>query len=369
MTDAEVTSGHDTGPAGAGVVDWDLARRVAVRVSGREDGTVPYPAASLDSDFAEYTPMAERLVSEETGLHSLAGPARSMVIDRAEWIDANLRAFQRLLRPVTVKLDEATGSGRLRGLTRKVAAVELGGVLGWMSRRVLGQYDLLLTEDDDTRDEQDQVYFVGPNIARVEHRFGFPHREFRLWIAVHELTHRAQFTGVPWLRPYFLEQVESMLDQIDVDPEQLLTSLRRIRDERRAGAVDGAEGGLAVLLATPEQRLVIDRLSGLMSLLEGHGDVVMNRASEGHVPHAARFHRVMHERRSQTKGINRLVQRLLGMEAKLAQYEQGERFIAAVEAERGRRALDPVWHSPENLPTLVEIKDPQRWLSRVDAAA
>jgi coenzyme F420 biosynthesis associated uncharacterized protein len=368
VTDPEVTAPGEHDVDSVGVVDWDLARRVAVRVSGREDGAVPYPAASLDRDFAEYTPMAERLVAEETGLHSLAGPARSLVIDRAAWIDANLRAFQRLLRPLTTKLDEAAGTGRMRGLTRRVAAVELGGVLGWMSRRVLGQYDLLLTEDDDTRDEQDQVYFVGPNIARVEQRFGFPHREFRLWIAVHELTHRAQFTGVPWLRPYFLEQVESMLDQIDVNPEQLLTSIRRVRDERRAGDVESADGGLAVLLATPEQRVVIDRLSGLMSLLEGHGDVVMNRASEGHVPHAARFHRVMHERRTQAKGFNKLVQRLLGMEAKLAQYEQGERFIAAVEAARGPRALDPVWRSAENLPTLGEIKDPQRWLTRVDAA-
>ena len=146
-------------------MDWELARRIAVKVAGEEPLSQSYLGNSLHSDFARFTPQAEELVSIETGLFSKDGKARAKVIDRAGWINANIKSFQRLLRPILVSEND---EGRAESqLTKKIAATELGLVLGWMSRRVLGQYDLLLAEDED-RDDQDYVYYVGPNILSVE---------------------------------------------------------------------------------------------------------------------------------------------------------------------------------------------------------
>ncbi|MEO7555288.1 MAG: zinc-dependent metalloprotease, partial [Acidimicrobiales bacterium] len=175
-------------------IDWDLARRVAVRVGGHDPFADSYHYASLGPDFAELTAEAEELVADATGLRSLAGPARARVTDRAGWVNANVASFSRLLRPVTDKLAERM-SGRLAPIAAKATGAEVGALLGWMSTRVLGQYDLLVIEDEDP-DDQDVVYYVGPNVLALEKRFAFPPRQFRLWLALHEVTHRAQFTGV-----------------------------------------------------------------------------------------------------------------------------------------------------------------------------
>ena len=249
-------------------------------------------------------------------------------------------------------------------MTRTLGAVELGSVLGWMSRRVLGQYDLLWASDDETATSHgtasagtagDTVYFVGPNILVTEKRYAFVPAQFRLWLALHELTHRSQFTGVPWLRPHFLQLVNGLVDDAQPDPERVreglrtLTTLRRSSSGRRNSGDDSqdllGEGGLAAVFATEQQRELIAQVGGMMSLVEGHGDVTMARAARGHIPDADRFAVVMHHRRRNVRGMARLIQRLLGIEAKLAQYQAGEEFIAQIEAERGPRAVDRIWNA------------------------
>jgi coenzyme F420 biosynthesis associated uncharacterized protein len=358
-------------------VDWDLARRVAARVSQRDPFAESYLYRSLGPDFAEFTEQAERLVADATGLVPTT-PARGRLTDRAGWVDANLASFQRMLRPLLDKLS-ASGGGRLDQLGGpgarlagaigpRVAGAEVGVLLGWMSGRVLGQYDLLIAEDDRPED-QDIVYYVGPNILSLEKRYGFPPREFRLWIALHECTHRAQFTAVPWLRPYFLSLVDEMLDSVDPDPKRLLDALRSAVDQRRQGRSPLQDGGVAGLLASPEQRATMARISGLMSLLEGHGDVTMDRAAGDLIPSQARFSRVLSERRRNASGLNRFFQRLIGLEAKLAQYEEGERFIRAVEGDGGRDLFDRVWEQAANLPTIDEIRQPELWVRRMSVPA
>ena len=349
-------------------IDWEFAARIARRAAGVEPLSQSDLYQSLHADFAEATVLAEKLVADETGLRSLDGPARARVIGREDWIDANIRSFQRLLRPLTDKMEERAPSGPMAAVSGKVAAVEVGTVLGWMSRRVLGQYDLLLAEDEDPQD-QDLVYYVGPNVLAVEKRYAFVPGEFRLWLATHELTHRAQFTGVPWMREHFIGLVEQTLDNIDPDPDRIMSGLKRLFDERRRGETAALDNGLALLFASDEQRLVLDQISGLMSLLEGHGDVTMNRAAREHVPSAGRFAKVMQQRRNNTKGIARIMQKLIGIDAKLAQYEQGERFIERIEAERGDRAVDVIWQDSTHLPSIEEIKEPSQWLLRVPEAA
>ena len=378
-------------------VDWAFARSVAERVAGQDPFGKSYHNSSLEADLLELTLQAEQLVEIETGLVSMAGPARARVTDRLGWVDANLASFERLMAPLLGRLnssgdeDAATGKGESgdegagqdslwapvgrafatlgEAVGPKIAGAQLGALLGWMSSRVLGQYDLLIAEDDQP-EEQDWVYYVGPNVLSLEKRYGFPPQEFRLWIAVHECTHRAQFTGVPWLRQYFLSLVNELLDSVDPDPKRFFDAITDTLKEARDGNGPGLkDGGLSLLLATPEQRETMKKVSGLMSLLEGHGDIVMDRATKDLVPSQQRFARVMSQRRKNASGITRLIQRLTGMEAKMAQYEEGEKFVRAVEAKGGRELFDLVWTGPEALPTIDEIREPGQWIERVGTPA
>ena len=353
-------------------VDWDLARRIAVRVAGTEPLYQSYLAEPLRADFARFVPVAAELVAIETGLET-PGEAHAEIIDRAGWIDANIAAFRRLLQPLLGAPATPDQPAETSRVTRTLGAVELGSVLGWMSRRVLGQYDLLWASDDETTVSSaetagDTVYFVGPNILVTEKRYAFPPAQFRLWLALHELTHRSQFTGVPWLRPHFLQLVNGLVDEAQPDPERLREGLRALVAQRRGGQDLLGEGGLAAVFATEQQRSLIAQVGGMMSLVEGHGDVTMARAARGHIPDAERFALVMQHRRRNARGMARLVQRLLGIEAKLAQYRAGEEFIAAIEVERGPKAVNRIWERVEHLPSMTEIRNPTAWLERVPAA-
>ncbi len=351
-------------------VDWALAQRIAGRLTPRDPFATSYLYASLEADFTELTIEAEALVEATTGLHSSAGSARARVVDRQAWVGANVRAFQRLLQPALERLGDRVSKGPSLPLTitSKIAAAEVGALLAWMSGRVLGQYDLLVV-DDATAGEQDLVYYVGPNVLSLERRYGFPPREFRLWLALHEVTHRAQFTGVPWMRQHYLGLVEQALSLVDTDPGQLLSALKDAASALRQGRDAFDLGGLAAVVASEEQKEALGRVAGLMALLEGHGDVTMDRAGAGRIPSAERFGRVLRERRKQASPVARAFRRLIGLEAKLAQYEYGEQFIAAIEATAGPRAIDLVWEGPQQLPTLAEIKAPERWMARVGLEA
>ena len=344
-------------------IDWDLARRVAVRTARREPYTAPRWRDGLAEDFADCTQRAEGLVAEFTGLWSLSGPARGRVTDRVGWIDANLASFQRLLRPLATKL--GTGSdGMLAPITRRVAGAELGVMLGWMSTRVLGQYDLLIIEDDKPED-QDIVYYVAPNVLSLENKYAFDPAEFRLWLALHEVTHRAQFTGVDWMRPHFIGLVESVLDSVDPDPKRIAAAVRRVVEARRRGEDPLAAGGIMALFASEAQVETLEQLAGLMSLLEGHGDVTMDRAGKGLVPSAPRFGRVMRRRRESVRGFAKVFQRVIGLDAKIKQYAEGEHFISSVEKAGGTALLDRVWEGPNNVPGIAEIRNPSDWVSRM----
>lgn len=348
----------------ASAVDWSLAEKVAVRAAGREPFAESYHYASLTSDFEELTGLAEEQVALATGLRSLTGPARARVTDRQGWVRANIASFQRLLRPITDRLEETISSSPFAPVASRVAGAEVGMVLGWMSSRVLGQYDLLVVEDE-RPEEQDIVYFVGPNIIGLEKRFAFPPREFRHWLALHEVTHRAQFTGIPWMREHFLSLVQETVKSVDPDPKRFLDALGRAASEVRSGKNPLDDGGVMAILASPEQRVTLDQVAGLMSLLEGHGDVTMDRAGADQIPSSVRFGQVLRQRREQGNPAAKFLQKLIGLEAKMKQYEQGERFIEAVEREGGTDLLDQAWVEPGNLPTIAEIRDPEAWIARV----
>ena len=346
------------------LVDWKVARKVALRVVGTDPYTSSFHRQGLSDDFMRFTSQAEGLVADCTGLRSQSGSARSRLIGRSGWVDANIASFKRLLKPLSDKLHERANAVAMP-FTRQVAGVEFGLVLGWMSKRVLGQYDLLVLEDENPS-EQDIVYYVAPNVLAMENRYAFDPAQFRLWLALHEVAHRAQFTGVDWLRPHFLKLVEAVIGGLDPDPKRFIEAARRVKEARRNGEDPMASGGLMALFATKAQAEVLDRLYGLMALLEGHGDVVMARAGEGLLPGAVRFGRVIRRRRQSVQRFAKVVQRLVGIDAKISQYAAGENFIQKVEAAGGSQLFDNVWTSPEHVPCKAEIHDPELWIKRID---
>lgn len=354
-----------------GPIDWNRAERVAISVAARQPSGGHSSLHS--SDFAAIARVAEDRVEATTGLRSLLGPAEVHIVDRAAWIRANLSSLQALIDPVLTRwLDAARAGAPMRRLgingaavavSAQVAGAELGVMLGWMSARVLGQYDLLIADPTGTADA---VYLVGPNMTALEERFGFDPEQFRLWVTLHELTHRAQFTGVPWMREHFTGLVHRTLELADPDPSRLIAAMRDAMRNRDAAKQRLRDGGVMAVVSTPEQQELFHRVAGLMSLLEGHGDVIMDRAGADLIPSAERFARVIHERRRRASPLTRLIQRLIGLEGKMNQYAAGERFIAAIEAVGGERAVDRCWQHPDHLPSLDEVRTPQLWLDRLN---
>jgi len=353
------------GVVGPEPVDWRLAERVARGVAGRDRFADSYLAASLHADFATASLRAEEAVAEYTGLRA-PGAAVAEVVDRAGWIAANVRSMRTMLAPLTERFAERMARNPLAGVGRRVAGTELGVLLGYVAQRVLGQYDLLVP-DEDGGATADRVYYVGANVLGLEKRYAFRPAEFRLWIALHEVTHRAQFTGVPWLRDYFLTQVHELVGGIEPDPGMFFAAVGRAADAMRERRSPLDERGLVGLLANEEQRAAMDRMQALMSLLEGHGNAVMNHLGERMVEGQARMAAVLAQRRN-ARGTTALLHRLMGLEMKMRQYEIGEAFVQAVTDLAGFRALDAAWSSPDQLPTLDEIAAPGRWLDRVGVA-
>jgi len=347
-------------------VSWDLARRVAaqaLRIAPvLEDGQ----RRAFKSDIDEAARRAEGLVEETTGLVSTAGPPNAVVVDRLGWVDANISSFKRLLNPLATRLADRP---RLVPAVSSpagaaVSGAEVGLVLAWLSSRVLGQYDLFASEEEGS----DAVYFVAPNIIAIERRHAFPPQEFRLWIAIHELTHRAQFTGVPWMREYFLGLVERGTTLAPPDGKTIMAGLLQAVEAVRSGRNPLADGGIVSLLASAEQLATLHEAQALMSLLEGHSDVVMSSAATAEIPGAKRFARVLSERRTSTKGVAKLLQQFIGIDAKLRQYEEGERFVEAVQKEGGNALLAKVWSGQSFLPSLEEIRNPSAWIARTAGA-
>ena len=229
-----------------------------------------------------------RLVAAETGLEAPGTPDVA-VVSRVEWVENNIASFSQLMAPITDRLGEQKTVGR--GAAGKLMQAELGALLGFLSRRVLGQYELVLPTSDGS--DGDTVMFVGANILAMERRFEFRPAEFRFWVALHESTHRLQFQGVPWLRSYFLGLVEELVNASQPEPGRMARLTEEVREAAAHGRPLVDEQGLFGLLASPTQREVIGKVQALMSLLEGHGHVVMDRIGERELVSQARMSRIL----------------------------------------------------------------------------
>jgi coenzyme F420 biosynthesis associated uncharacterized protein len=339
-------------------VHWPLAGRLAARFAGRYPLEGGYHFALLARQAPDVVARAAELVVEETGL-AWTGTPEVAVVTRGEWARANVASFERLLAPAEAKLvgSEARLGGRLAG---RLMGAEVGALVGFLARRVLGQYELVVPTGNGSGDT---VMLVGGNLLALERLHEFRPAEFRFWVALHECAHRLQFTAVPWMRPYFMSLVERLVEASAADSGRVSRLAGELRAAARKGRPMLDETGVMGLLATPAQRCLIDEVQALMSLLEGHGHVVMDRIGGRLLVTQDRMSRVLKSRRRDPRFAAFL--RVTGLEMKMKQYELGERFIGEVERRGGFGALDRVWEGPQNLPTLEEIREPQRWLERV----
>jgi coenzyme F420 biosynthesis associated uncharacterized protein len=339
-----------------GLVDTDLAAAIAGRLAPAGPQLGLGEAADVVVMLRDLTDEAEQHVRDVTGLEGVVGPAT--VVDRPDWARANAEGFNVILEPLEETLLAKQGKAAAV-VTSKLAAVQVGSMLAWLSGKVLGQY-----EGFQPAGQQGRLLLVAPNIVETERKLGVDPRDFRLWVAIHEVTHRTQFTAVPWLHDHVRAEVSALLSATRLDdPEALLQRLKQVATGARSGS-------LAEMLQTPEQREVMDRVTGFMSLLEGHAEHVMDGVGPAVVPSVQQIRdRFEERRRDKGSPLERVLRRLLGLDMKALQYAEGSAFVAEVVRSVGMSGFNQVWESPVTLPTRAEIKAPQDWVARVHGAS
>ncbi|MEO6713932.1 MAG: zinc-dependent metalloprotease [Mycobacteriales bacterium] len=352
-----------------GMIDWDVAVATARQFMRPGPDVSWQEAHDVVGELRSLVPVAEEHVSEFSRLRNPAPDGGAVaVVDRLGWVQANLEGFQILLEPLAAKLVERKGepTGLSKIVTPKLAGAQVGTILSYLASRVLGQYELFIPPGQGTG----RLTLVAPNIVATERKLDVDPHDFRLWVTLHEVTHRTQFTAVPWLRPYFTDQVRSYIDASELDPAELFARLRAAATAVK-GAIGNDDDAPSVLhaLQTPAQREILDRLTGLMSLIEGHGDFVMDGVGPAVVPTAELIRERFDQRRAAAGPLDRMVRKLLGLDLKMKQYEEGAGFVRAVVDAVGIAGFNAVWTSPATLPSIEEIRAPQLWLDRVDAAS
>jgi coenzyme F420 biosynthesis associated uncharacterized protein len=337
------------------MVDWDLAVGIGSRLAGsgpsisREDADAV--VAELRADAARST----GLVRDFTGLDAPEGTAPVVVVDRAGWVQANADGFATVLAPVVDKLSGKAQPSRVaHAVGSRVTGAEVGGLLGFLAGKVLGQFDPF-------HPPAGRLLLVAPNIVHVERELGVDPHDFRLWVCLHEETHRVQFTAVPWLGDHLLAQMHAIADSLE--PSGFLDDgLQRMIESIKGGA---RGGNLLEAVSTPEQQEIIDRVTGVMSLLEGHADVVMDGVGPQVIPSVKDIRKRFNQRRKGVGVLDRTLRRVLGLDAKMAQYRDGAAFVRAVVDKAGMAEFNAIFERAENLPSKAEIGDPAAWISRV----
>lgn len=369
-----------TSISGAEMVDWNLAVATATRLVRPGPEVSRDEARAVVAELREHARTSERHVREFTRMIDEGAAVHDtpvLVVDRAGWVKANVAGFRELLQPLLGKMQDrragAPGGAVLGVVGGKVTGVELGMLLSFLASRVLGQYETFAPVSRDLPGSAaggGRLLLVAPNIVHVERELEVNPHDFRLWVCLHEETHRTQFTAVPWLRDHLEGEIQTFLGATEVDP---VTVLERIREAAQsfAGARPDAERGdegrsLVELVQTPEQREVLARLTAVMSLLEGHADFVMDGVGPQVVPSVAEIREKFQQRRASGAGrLDAALRKLLGLDAKLRQYRDGERFVRAVVGQVGMDGFNRVWTSPNTLPTKAEIARPADWVARV----
>jgi coenzyme F420 biosynthesis associated uncharacterized protein len=373
----------------AQMIDWELAISTGVRFARQGPSVSLADARAVVAELRALTAVVQQPVRDVTGLVSQGAVGLVAVVDRPGWIRANVGGFRVVLEPLADRLAErgtaVPGSGVLGSVGSRVTGMQAGLILAYLSSRVLGQYELFLPPGEGLAAANGttpprngpapsanghaagvgRLTLVAPNIVLIERELAVDPHDFRRWVCLHEETHRVQFTSVPWLRGYVQGLMTEFLLASDMDPGAIVERLRAA-----AGAVGSAVRGgdgqsLVEAIQTPAQREMLDKLTSVMTLVEGHGDYVMDAVGPQVVPTVADIREKFSQRRGSTGRVEQVIRRMLGIDLKMKQYAEGSRFVTAVVEEAGMAHFNKVWTSPETLPTRAELASPADWLARV----
>lgn len=350
------------------LVDWQLAEGTAARL------VPPGPRLALDEAIAVVDQL--RTLAQEADAHvrrytlldpADAGESPVAVVDRPGWVRSNVAGFRDLLDPILDTLTEQRRSSMgpvMSAVGPRATGIEVGGMLAYLATRVLGQFELLGPAPTDGV-PGGRLTLVAPNIVSTERTLKVDPHDFRLWVCLHEVTHRTQFGAAPWLHDHIRSLLREYLSGVDLDPAAMFARFRGAMGSLGDVVRHGADVSLIELVQTPEQKVVLNRVTGLMSLLEGHADVVMDGVGPDVVPTVGHIRGLFDARRQGGNNVERFVRRLLGIDMKMRQYAEGARFVRAVVAQVGMEGLNRVWTGAAFLPDADEIRDPQKWLDRV----
>lgn len=345
-------------------VDWEFAKTTGRTLVPAGPAISPEEAAAEVEAIREAARAAYAPVAETSRLTTPPGAPEAVVVDRPTWIAMNADSMRALLDPAIDGLlakrkehDKPEPSPLVTAIGSKVTGAEAGGLLAFMAGKVLGQYDL-------APGGTPRLMLVAPNLVQVQRELEVDAADFRAWVCMHEETHRVQFTAVPWMREHLIDEARSLVVDLAPDPDDLQALARDIAQRLPEAFREGGTG-LADLFTTPEQRRQMARLTAVMSLLEGHADVVMDDVGPRHIPSVAEIRAKFTQRRQGAGAVDRLLRRLLGLEAKMRQYRDGAVFVRGVQESVGVEGFNAVWTSPETLPLPEEIADPTAWVRRV----
>ncbi len=353
------------------MIDWTVALNTATKLVKPGPAVSRKGAQEAVAELRVAAGRAETYVQEVTGLLTPGATAPVLVVDRPGWIQANLDAFAHLLTPLTDKLaeklngqaDEKGRSGSLFApVGARVSGAEVGALLSYLAPKILGQFDPFYPGAPG--EPGGRLLLVAPNVVMVERELDLDPTDFRLWVCLHEETHRVQFTAVPWLRDHMNAQIAAVVDATEVDPGALAQMIRQAAGTIGKALRGDQEISVVDLVQTPKQRETVQHITAVMSLLEGHADVVMDSVGPEIVPSVAGIRAKFDVRRG-GRGFDKIVRRLLGLDAKMRQYRDGARFCRGVIDAVGMDGFNRVWTSPETLPTMAEIADPSSWVRRV----
>ncbi|MFC5677286.1 zinc-dependent metalloprotease [Aeromicrobium endophyticum] len=346
------------------MIDWNLALTTATKLSRPGPEMSAGEIAEAVAELREGAARSEGPVREFSRLHATSATAPVLVVDRPRWVEANLESFQLIMRPIEAKLAAAgkAPTGVAATMGAKVGGVEVGGLMSFMSSKVLGQFDPFW---DGPAGEGGRLLLVAPNIVEVERKLEVDPHDFRLWVCLHEETHRVQFTAVPWMRTHLKSLLDEFIEATDVDSSALSSMMSDGVGEVVRVLKGDSDASLSEIFQNDRQREIVDRLTGIMSLLEGHADVVMDGVGPEVIPSVVDIRRKFTQRRAGTSPLDRLLRRLLGLDAKMRQYRDGATFVRTVVDRVGLDGFNQVWAEPANLPGRSEILDPASWVARV----
>lgn len=374
MESSSRATSAETSAQAQALINWEMAASTAARLTpaGPSLGSAEIGAAV--ENLRLMADISVPHVHDITGLEAARDLRDSsvLVVDRASWAKANTQSFAVMLQPAIEKMlasRRGSVSPGAASVSGAITGSQLGAILAFLSSKVLGQYDpFAALAPNSTAPAAGRLLLVAPNIISVERELNVAPEDFRLWVCLHEQTHRVQFAAAPWLRHHMLDQIESLsehlLGNVDSIMERAAAAAKSLKDRTVPGSAPG-RGAILDLLQDPEERAAISHLTAVMSLLEGHANVVMDAVDASIVPSVKTIRQRFNARGKDRGAVEKFIRSLLGLDAKMRQYSDGSKFVRAVVDTVGMEGFNRVWESADHLPTEPEIHDSTLWIERM----